>query len=317
MELPPYKGSVLRGGFGSAFRRVSCALRASDCRPCSLREVCPYGYVFETSPPAESEVLSNLKDIPRPFVIEPPEDDRTEYLPGEELTLGLVLAGRSVAYLPYFVAAFRNLGRTGIGRTRAGFDLVRVSQLSAAEWAVGLAKGAADYSRGAPVFDAGRGETVSLAGVEERCVGYVHVARAAETVSRRRVTLEFLTMARLKHGDALRPSPTFHILARALLRRVSSLAYFHHGVKLDLDYPALVERARQVRLVGDETRWVDWARYSNRQDRAMDLGGLLGRATYEGDLGEFRELLVVGSLVHVGKNTTFGLGRYRLYGGSE
>jgi hypothetical protein len=29
--LPPYKGSTLRGGFGNAFRRISCALKEANC----------------------------------------------------------------------------------------------------------------------------------------------------------------------------------------------------------------------------------------------------------------------------------------------
>jgi len=261
---------------------------------------------------AGSEALSNLRDIPRPFVIEPPADDKTEYIAGEELAFRLVLVGRSVAYLPYFVTAFRELGRTGIGRRRAGFELVKVSQVSGAEWLAGPGDGTLDGGQMASVFDASLGERVTLAGVEDCCIGAGEVTQAAKTLSPTRIRVEFLTMTRLKHSDSLRSSPAFHVLVTALLRRVSSLAYFHHGVDLNLDYSGLVERAKEVRLAADDTRWVNWTRYSNRQDRSMNLGGLVGGATYEGEVAEFRELLVLGSVVHVGKNTTFGLGQYRL-----
>jgi hypothetical protein len=89
-------------------------------RPCGQRcergNACPYGYIFETTPPDESEVLSNLSEVPRPFVIEPPDDRRTFIPPGERLTFGLTLIGRGINYLPYFIAVFRELGKIGLGR---------------------------------------------------------------------------------------------------------------------------------------------------------------------------------------------------------
>lgn len=104
---------------------------------------------------------------------------------------------------------------------------------------------------------------------------------------------------------------------RRLLGRLSSLAVFHCGGALDLDFAALIERARAVRLVEDRTRWEDWTRYSSRQDRRMTLGGLVGHAVYEGDLAPFWPFLVFGQWTHVGKNATFGLGRYEIVPSGE
>jgi hypothetical protein len=59
-----------------------------------------------------------------------------------------------------------------------------------------------------------------------------------------------------------------------------------------------------VKFVKDNLRWVDWERYSSRQDTKINLGGLLvGEATYEGDLAEFMPLIRLGELIHVGKGT--------------
>jgi CRISPR/Cas system endoribonuclease Cas6 (RAMP superfamily) len=48
--------------------------------------------------------------------------------------------------------------------------------------------------------------------------------------------------------------------------------------------------------------------------RGSPRGGFVGDATFEGDLAEFLPALRLGELVHVGKGTTFGLGKYRLEG---
>ena len=60
------------------------------------------------------------------------------------------------------------------------------------------------------------------------------------------------------------------------------------------------------------TGWQDWSRYSGRQRQRVEMGGLVGRVTYEGDLSDYLPLLVLGELVHVGKGTVFGNGQYRI-----
>ena len=44
----------------------------------------------------------------------------------------------------------------------------------------------------------------------------------------------------------------------------------------------------------------------------MNMGGITGAVTYEGELGEFMSLLDLAAEVHLGKQTTFGLGKVRV-----
>jgi len=56
LEMPAFsKGSTIRGGFGSAFRRLVCIDLNLDCAACDLRYTCPYTKVFNpfVSPDAE------------------------------------------------------------------------------------------------------------------------------------------------------------------------------------------------------------------------------------------------------------------------
>ena len=44
----------------------------------------------------------------------------------------------------------------------------------------------------------------------------------------------------------------------------------------------------------------------------MKLGGLIGELSYVGDLKPFLPFLKMTEVFHVGKGTSFGLGRYKL-----
>ena len=125
---PTLQGFHLRR-FGNAFRRISCALKEANCNNCLLRTSCPYAYIFETAPPPGSAALRNYESIPRPFVLEPPLETKTEYRPGEKLAFNLVLIGRATNYLPYFIVAFRELGELGIGKMRRKYRLAEIQAI--------------------------------------------------------------------------------------------------------------------------------------------------------------------------------------------
>ncbi|GAB4546590.1 MAG: hypothetical protein Kow0063_41050 [Anaerolineae bacterium] len=108
----------------------------------------------------------------------------------------------------------------------------------------------------------------------------------------------------------MREGPPFPVLVKALLGRVSSLSYFHCGQRWEADFRGLIDRAAGVRVAGCESGWQDWSRYSGRQKQRVEMGGLVGCVTYEGDLRDYLPLLALGEWVHVGKGTVFGNGKY-------
>ena len=74
----------------------------------------------------------------------------------------------------------------------------------------------------------------------------------------------------------------------------------------------VMAQAEAVRVVRDETRWVELASYSTRLGRTTPLGGLMGRVTFGGDLSPFAAWLVWGQFTHVGKDAVKGNGWYQL-----
>ncbi len=128
-----------------------------------------------------------------------------------------------------------------------------------------------------------------------------------------KITISLLTPLRLRFDGHITDKIEFHILIRNLLRRISSLSYFHCGEKFKADFKSLIEKAGAVKMIKSGTHWFDWKRYSTRQEEWMLLGGVMGMVSYEGDLTEFMPLLKLGEYVHVGKGTSFGLGKYEIF----
>jgi CRISPR-associated endoribonuclease Cas6 len=295
LHLPPYKGAALRGGFGMAFKETVCVVEHRDCARCLLRARCAFPYVFDTPVPDDAARLRKYTAAPHPFVFLPPLEAKTLYHPGDTLTFDMTLVGQSIDFLPYFIYTFERLGeRRGLGKGRGRVSVESISWL-------------APQGEEVPIYEGGQKRlhnTFRPIGVQDLC----SLDRALSPLPC--LTLHFLTPTRIRYQEALTPALDFHVLLRALLRRLSNLAYFHCGGELHLDFRGLIAAATRVETVNNDVRWYDWQRYSTRQGAHMKLGGVVGRVTYRGELHLFLPLLRLGEVVHVGKGTSFGLGKY-------
>lgn len=280
-------GNTLRGGFGKALRDISCAYPGSSCLHCPLGLQCAYGFLFETPVPADAGVMRRYERAPHPFVLRLPVEHRASIEPDVVIELALVLIGRASLQLPFVLLGISHLGQLGLGPNRVRFVLEEV--LSARG-------GALIYRRGH------RAPVVPLPPVA------TSVSPGVPRYGRFRV--RFLTPLRLRVEDRSVREPEFAALVSAALRRLTLLCKVHDTGDVSLDAQDLVRQAKAVRLVADHTYWHDLSRYSKRQGQRMPLGGLLGTATFEGDIGTFRELLELAGRVHVGKGTSFGHGYF-------
>lgn len=297
LVLPPYKGSTFRGGFAGTFRRLVCSTGQRECRPCPLKAECPYALVFESGPPPGAEALRNYENIPRPFVLEPPLEEKTGYAPGEPVVFSLILFGRAVSLLPYFIVTLDEFSRRGIGAGRRPFTLDRIAAVNPL-----TCEGAVIYE-GTERLVRPKDLGVTAKDIWRHALGEI----AGNGPQAARISL--LTPTRITYDGKPARTPEFHSIIRSLLRRISSLCYFHHGFAYEADFPAIIERSVQVALVENRTRWFNWERYSSRQEKKVPLGGLVGEAVYRGPLAEFWPLLRLAELLHLGKGTVFGQGK--------
>ncbi|MEA3411988.1 MAG: CRISPR system precrRNA processing endoribonuclease RAMP protein Cas6 [Pseudomonadota bacterium] len=289
--LPEYAGSAWRGIFGHALKRTVCVTREKDCVACLLYRSCAYPWVFETPPPEDSARMRRYRAAPHPYVLIPENRTRRTVPTGGTFDLGMNLFGRGNEYFPYIVQSFRVAGEGGIGRGKGRFALKAVRQTALA--------------RGGETVNWREGETLSRKEPERPAVPAV-----PDTVR-----LVFETPLRVRSADHLvGPGEfAFHHLFRNLLRRISSLMFFHGGTPLDVDFAALVGEATTVACASRELRWCEWTRWSSRQKTTMQMGGLVGEISLAGStVGPFWPYLWLGQWTHAGKGATMGLGRYRI-----
>jgi len=297
LRLPYFKGSGFRGAFGNVFRKIACALKRSDCENCMLKNSCVYAYVFETPPPTNRYILNmgKYKSIPHPFVIEPPLTNGRVFTKDDILQFSVIAIGRAIDYLPYFVYTFIECGKVGLGKGRGKYKLIEVNQ-----------------------------EDTKLYKKDEQTIKRPSVQQInieTETESNpelQELTLKLITPLRIKHQRDLVTKLEFFILIKSLLLRLNLLNFYHcNGDMEEFDYKKLISLATNVKIIKEDTHWWDWERYSTRQNTRMKMGGLLGEITYTGDLKPFLSLIKAGEILHTGKNTSFGLGKYKIIDNKE
>lgn len=311
IHLPSYKGSTFRGAFGTQFKRVACALKKEDCRDCLLKQKCVYAYIFESHSPDEANILGRVNSIPHPFVIEPPEEEKQRYLAGQTFSIGLILIGEAIQYLPYFIYTFDLLGKNGVGRGRGSCQLQEAYTVSTQ----GDTK--LIYCSKTRKVESFSEECIDLS----QSVLTVMEEKALNSINNvpEEITLRFLTPTRLKYGGKLTIDLEFHVFIRQLLRRLFLLRHYYgkdrlSDAKLSGEgyHRILIDNARSTGIKESNLQWCDWERYSRRQDTRMKLGGFVGDIVYTGAISPFYPFIEAGKILHVGKGTSFGLGKYMI-----
>ncbi len=96
------------------------------------------------------------------------------------------------------------------------------------------------------------------------------------------------------------------ILFRRLWQRIA--AWGEYQLSRQIKPPFFDE----IEVKQDETYWWQVERWSSRQQKRLDVSGLVGKVIFSG-LDNFTwGLLRLGEHLHIGKNTTSGLGKYQI-----
>ena len=288
-------GNILRGAFGSVFRKIACSVKCPgmagrDVRECEARAECSYARIFE--PAAIGAGPSGLSDWPRPVVFRAAHLVGCKVAAGESFFFDVNVFEMRDPALAYFVLAFAQLAREGLGPRRGRADLVSVRPVDAAG---GLA---AEVYGGPSSHAKDPGPPIS-------------VRLEGEPAGARKVRVEFATPTELKSGQEEAARPEFPVLFARARDRVSTLRALYGAGPLEIDFAEMGRRAAAVRMTRCDLRRVDVERRSSRTGQVHGIGGFVGVADYEGDLGEFVPYLEAAHWTGVGRQCVWGKGEVR------
>lgn len=282
-----YKGSMLRGSLGTFLKKTCCTVRRNSCDDCMLVQHCAFPSLFIGR---QTDTGSSTISLPPPYCIEPSDTGKTLYDAGENFSFSLTLFSYAVNYLPYFVHAFILAGQSGMGKsTEEGRGTFTVEQI---------------LHEGHPIFNRETQKIYITAG-EELTLPVWEPHPAGEGT----LLVHLKTPCRFKADNHLSTGLSFRQMFNLIVRRIRTLwALDGEKVMFD-DFSAMLDRADAIKTLETCLFWKDWTRYSSRQKSSMQLGGLQGSVRYHGDLSAFLRFFALAEELHIGKQTSFGLGQ--------
>ena len=279
--LPVNKASAIRGGMGEMLLRINC-ISDRNCDKCEFEDECIVRRVMYSKMKIQPAFMTSGDSVG--YVVSC-EDRNERYKAGDRLDFDMLLFGRMVAYFGQILQAIQYLGYFGLGKNSAHFKVVKLTN-----------------SRREDIMD---GRNIDMSRLQlMRMADYVkYRKRRCEYINK----IVFHTPLTLKIKGELQSQFDIQAIAEAIERRIYMLNCYE-GIdagRIGLEGHIPTQGSQNVKPVSVE-------RYSSTHDSKIRLNGICGDIAIEKPDEEMLELLLAGELIHIGKNTSFGFGRYSL-----
>lgn len=297
LKMPEHAGSMLRGAFGVALRSLTCITDLPECKHCPLKLHCQFPRIFEM-PALQSSKVQAVN----PYIIHVPAplQQSITYKKGDIWHFGMTLMGAAVHETDLIIKAWQLALQAGLG-AHMPYRRARLLRVTA--------NGQVLYSASKTLIHL-KDKPASIALEQELALDNLT-----------RLTLRFLTPFRYQQNNRIvsRPDQLDCVTFIASLYNRIRLCQDNHSPDQlwDVGYDcyhkfkaAIATLDIKVDVTANHV-----ARRSNRQQRKMELYGLQGDIHLSGDPQTIRSLLpalLLGERLHIGKNTTMGLGQYQL-----
>lgn len=291
--LPSNKASALRGGMGRALMLTNC-IGDENCADCGFREDCLVRRMMYPEMKIRPDFMKTQDS--EGFIVECENHDEW-FRQGDELSFNLLLFGRCIVYFTQYLQAFYNLGGMGLGKEHIPFHIVSVTNTTGDP-----------LVRGMNVYK----EQFKVATVEEY-VRYRLTSSELHHIAEEPAVFRLLfhTPLSMKHGGQMQKVFSPEAVLTAVERRLFILNCFE-GRKENEDYVRIPLSDHFPSLLDQYVFNEKVKRYSGTQHSHMYFSGIRGWCDLAGTDATALILLLAGELIHIGKNTSFGFGRYTL-----
>lgn len=285
-EVPKNKASALRGGMGEMLLRANC-ICDRKCEDCDFLSECIVQRIMYSKFDNKPDFVTTGESIGYTVTCR----DYCDYVrAGDIISFELVLFGKNIVYLNQYLQAIYALGQNGLGSAHALFQVHSVMNL-----------------KGEPLLENGN---IYMGRYLRETVGEYVDYRLRQLKPEKNGTymIRLLTPLTVKHQGEFIAELQAEALVQAVRRRIFMLDCFENidGEELyheEIPMPEITEQS---------TYLYDVHRMSFRKNRKITLKGLRGTAMISKVCDELFALLLAGELVHIGKNTSFGFGKYKI-----
>ncbi|MCB1158161.1 MAG: CRISPR system precrRNA processing endoribonuclease RAMP protein Cas6 [Leptospiraceae bacterium] len=287
-RLPEFTGSLLRGSFGHALKKVFCEQYSDKCSECSSSSDCGYFQIFESQDDNFRKMGYHYK--PHPYIITPCH--KSYYKVGDKLQFKMTFFGDFIRFFPYLSKTFEEMGKVGFGKDRNTFSLSSIrDDISGKEL----------YSEKDKMAEI---KTLSIQEYARK--EFDRIFRGSNTGTGD-FDMVFLTPGRFAENGKVLKSINGKLLFDSINRRYSTMHSFYG----EFDRKD-ISGEEEVQITVNDCSYKKWNRYSNRQERKVQQSGILGTYTLKNISPRTFQILKAMEILHIGKNTSFGLGKIEI-----
>ncbi len=281
--LPVNKVSSVRGGIGEMLLRANC-IRDRDCEKCDFEDECIVRRTMYSRFEKKPEFVTSGESAG--YVLEC-ENYEEEFQMGDILEFQLLLFGKTIVYFSQFVQAVYQLGTVGLGREDSHYEIA--------------------YIRNTLGKDILKGMNICM----DQCKVLTlrdYVAYRLRQNPGQEGRIRFKTPVTLKYQGEFQQHLSMEAVLPAVLRRIFIMDCFENlkceALRWEEEYPKVLQ---------ESSRPITVYRYSSTQDQKMPLKGIKGEMVLSEIPEGLLPVLLAGEVLHIGKNTSFGFGRYRIF----
>ena len=280
--LPINKASAIRGGIGEMLLRANC-IADRDCDNCDFVSECLVQRTMYSKFDREVELVGDMNSVG--YIIEC-NDYREDYQAGDILLFNLLLFGKTIVYFNQYLQAVYALGQNGLGKYKSTFTISQITN-----------------NMKQPILN---GYNVNMSAYRYGTLSEYIASRRRHLKNANRIV--FKTPLTLKHNGRFMQEFDVDLIVKAVQRRLYILNCFEGNYDNEI-YERDLEH---VEIIAQDVTHREVTRYSNRKEARMTLRGITGEIEVESIPDDVLDVLIVGEIIHVGKNTTFGFGQYYL-----
>ena len=283
--LPKHKVSAIRGGVGEMLLQANC-VRDRKCENCDFCSECIVQRTMYSQFEIKPSFVTTGESVG--YVYEC-TDYREKFLEGDRLEFNLLLFGKNIVYFNQYMQAIYALGQQGLGKNFSHFRVVEVRN-----------------SKQHPILSGD--DSLNMANYEIlRVEEYVEHRRAQIKSDLQSYKLTFVTPLTLKYQGEFIQEFRMDAITASVRRRIYMLDCFE-----GIDNEWYREMSTVPEVIKQESRLQGVERYSSRKNEKMMLRGIKGFLETGPMEEEVLAMLLAGELLHIGKNTSFGFGQYKL-----